>query len=104
MRFLFRLLGRLALLFLVAVSCADAQQKADTCHPSYCQIPDCYCGGTDIPGDLRPEDTPQFIMLTFDDAVNSLNEKFFGELFKDRYNPNGCPIKVRFNPFKLGCL
>jgi hypothetical protein len=36
----------------------------------------------------------QFVLLTFDDAVNSLNEKFFAELFKDRFNPNGCPIKV----------
>ena len=96
MRLLFRPLARLAVLFFVAVSFAEGQQKAETCDPRYCQIPDCYCGGTDIPGDLRPEDTPQFIMLTFDDAVNSLNEKFFGELFKDRYNPNGCPIKVRF--------
>ena len=51
-------------------------------------------GGADIPGDLRPEEIPQFVLLTFDDAVNGLNEKFFSELFKDRYNPNGCPIKV----------
>ena len=36
----------------------------------------------------------QFVLLTFDDAVNSLNEKFFADLFKDRLNPNGCPIKV----------
>ena len=84
----------LAFLSCVAVSVVSGQQKAEPCDPSYCRLPDCYCGGADIPGDLRPEEIPQFVLLTFDDAVNGLNEKFFSELFKDRYNPNGCPIKV----------
>ena len=69
-------------------------QKAGNCDPDVCRLPDCYCGGSDIPGGYKPEDIPQFVLLTFDDAVNSLNEKFFQELFKDRLNPNGCPIKV----------
>ena len=93
MRFTLNVVGRLALLSLVAVS-VNGQEKAESCDPSYCRLPDCYCGGSDIPGGYKPQDIPQFVLLTFDDAVNSLNEKFFSELFKDRLNPNGCPIKV----------
>jgi hypothetical protein len=88
--------GRLALLILVAVI-VNGQQKVDRCDPSYCRLPDCYCGGEQIPGGYRPEEIPQFVLLTFDDAVNGLNQKFFQELFKDRLNPNGCPIKVNTN-------
>lgn len=64
------------------------------CDPSYCRLPDCFCGGLDIPGGYSTSDVPQFVLLTFDDAVNSLNRAFFEDLFADRYNPNGCPIKV----------
>ena len=95
MRRSLHLVARLALISFVAVNVCTGQQKADSCDPSYCRLPDCYCGGTDIPGGYKPEEIPQFVLLTFDDAVNSLNEKFFQELFKDRLNPNGCPIKVR---------
>lgn len=70
------------------------QPTAEHCDPSVCRLPDCYCGGTEVPGGLSPEDIPQFVLLTFDDAVNGINKEFFAELFKDRQNPNGCPIKV----------
>jgi hypothetical protein len=60
MRSLIRLWAKLALLTFVVVS---GQQKADVCDPSYCRLPDCNCGGTDIPGGYRPEDIPQFVMV-----------------------------------------
>lgn len=69
-------------------------QDAERCDPSYCRLPNCYCGGSDIPGGYKPEQIPQFVLLTFDDAVNELNQKFFEDLFKNRINPNDCPIKV----------
>ncbi len=76
------------------VSVVVAQKKASQCDPSYCRLPDCYCGGTDIPGGYSANQIPQFVLLTFDDAVNDLNKAFFKDLFKGRTNPNGCPIKV----------
>ena len=69
-------------------------QEAERCDPRFCRLPDCYCGGSTIPGGYEPKDIPQFVLLTFDDAVNGLNQKFFDALFKNRNNPNGCPIKV----------
>ena len=76
------------------VSMAVAQQTADQCDPSYCRLPDCYCGGKQIPGGYKPEQIPQLVLLTFDDAVNDLNKAFFKKLYEGRTNPNGCPIKV----------
>lgn len=61
---------------------------------------DCFCSkdGTQIPGNLEPINTPQMIILTFDDAINVENwqiyqEKIFGT---KRKNPNGCPIRGTF--------
>ena len=72
----------------------DRQGRAARCDPDVCRLPDCFCGGKNVPGDLPKESIPQFVLLTFDDAVNGINKEFFAKLFKERYNPNGCPIKV----------
>jgi len=72
-------------------------QIASKCDPNICRLPSCYCGGTSVPGGLSREDIPQFVLLTFDDAVNSLNQQFFKNLFtRSRTNPNQCPIKATF--------
>ena len=54
------------------------QFEAGHCDPAFCQIPDCYCGGNEIPGGFSPDQIPQFVLLTFDDAVNDLNEVYTG--------------------------
>ncbi|XP_050719330.1 mucin-5AC-like isoform X8 [Eriocheir sinensis] len=67
--------------------------KATKCDPKVCRLPDCYCGGKDIPAGLSPAETPQLVLLTFDDSVNDLNKDLYVDLFeKGRVNPNGCPI------------
>jgi len=72
-------------------------QGAARCDPRNCRLPNCFCGGTEVPGGYSREDIPQFVLLTFDDAVNSLNQQFFKTLFNEkRKNPNGCPIKATF--------
>ena len=85
----------LLLALIASLSSLTSGQQADRCDPSYCRLPDCYCGGTSIPGGLSKDEIPQFVLLTFDDAVNDLNKAFFKELFEGRTNPNGCPIKVK---------
>lgn len=68
------------------------------CDRSECFLPDCFCSrdGTRIPGELERQETPQMIMLTFDDAVNQDNWELYNNvLFSGKHkNPNGCPIKV----------
>lgn len=68
------------------------------CDTSQCQLPDCFCSkdGTLIPNGMEPNQVPQMIMITFDDAINFENwDLYTKELFtNNRKNPNDCPIKV----------
>ena len=63
-----------------------------------CKLPDCWCGGTEIPGGLPVGETPQMIMITFDDAVTNQNYHLYTSIFNDgaRRNPNGCPVRGTF--------
>lgn len=48
-------------------------------------------------GGIPVEQTPQIVLLTFDDAVNDLNKPLYSDLFENgRKNPNGCPISATF--------
>lgn len=49
-------------------------------------------------GDLSVEEIPQIVLLTFDDAVNTLNFALYEQIFGNntRKNPNGCPIRSTF--------
>ncbi|XP_041975248.1 uncharacterized protein LOC121730318 isoform X5 [Aricia agestis] len=72
-------------------------KTAAKCRKDVCLLPDCFCGGKDIPGDLPVDKVPQMVLLTFDDSVNDLNKQLYSDLFeKGRVNPNGCPISATF--------
>ncbi|XP_076261093.1 chitin deacetylase-like 5 isoform X2 [Rhynchophorus ferrugineus] len=72
-------------------------KTAAKCRKDVCLLPDCYCGGKDIPGNIPVDQTPQMVLMTFDDAVNDLNKEYYYELFENgRKNPNGCPISATF--------
>lgn len=69
------------------------------CDFKNCTLPDCFCSvdATRIPGDLRPEETPQMVILTFDDAVNNENWEIYQKVFAaNRTNANGCPISATY--------
>ena len=34
---------------------------AKPCNPAACQLPDCRCSSTDMPGGLSPKDVPQVL-------------------------------------------
>ncbi|XP_018349464.1 PREDICTED: uncharacterized protein LOC108752835 isoform X1 [Trachymyrmex septentrionalis] len=75
----------------------QVDKPAAKCRRDVCLLPDCSCGGSDIPGDYLPEEIPQIVLLTFDDSVNDLNKGLYSDLFeKGRKNPNGCPISATF--------
>ncbi|XP_013402344.1 uncharacterized protein LOC106167975 [Lingula anatina] len=70
---------------------------AETCDPSECHIPKCHCPSSSPPGNIEPSKTPQVILITFDDAVHSVNIDYFRAIFNPKYkNPNGCPIGGTF--------
>lgn len=81
------------LLFLVYMVNARIQFKeAEPCDSTKCKPPNCRCSDNfDPPGGLRRSDTPQIIMITFDDAMSVLNYKQYQEAFDGLKNPNDCP-------------
>ncbi|KAM7294205.1 chitin deacetylase 8-like [Ixodes scapularis] len=70
-------------------------KKPEQCNFNNCKLPNCLCESTKPPVD----DIPQFVMLTFDDAVNRENMKFYQELLADPKRKNkasGCRIAATF--------
>ncbi|CAD6185566.1 unnamed protein product [Caenorhabditis auriculariae] len=74
--------------------------RATACDEARCRLPSCFCTSTGrkAPGNLPPHETPQFIVLSFDDAVNGKTFPDYKALFEQVLyrNPNGCPIKGSF--------
>ena len=43
------------------------------------------------------EETPQLVLITFEDSVNVEHQKVFDYIFDDkRKNPNNCPLRGTF--------
>ena len=70
--------------------------EADTCSDSYCSNATCRCSTTDPPMEIAVDDLPQFVLLSFDDAVTVSNKDFYLDLSSKYKNPNGCPIQMTF--------
>nr|WJN23032.1 chitin deacetylase 5a [Antheraea pernyi] len=86
----------LVLAVFLAAAIADELPLAEPCDEETCKLPDCRCSNTDIPGGLAPRDTPQFVLLTFDDGVNVINTETYRRLIYNRKNSNGCPAGTTF--------
>lgn len=70
---------------------------ARPCDKAQCQLPDCRCGGPQIPANISAKQMPQLVVLTFDDSINDLNQRLYTSIFHPiRRNPNGCPISSTF--------
>ncbi|KAG6456235.1 hypothetical protein O3G_MSEX009615, partial [Manduca sexta] len=69
---------------------------AEECDREACKLPECRCSSSDIPGGLKPRNTPQFVTVTFDDAVNVLNIETYRAILYNRRNSNGCNAGATF--------
>jgi len=67
-----------------------------SCDASKCQLPNCNCASTSPPGGLKPSDTPQFIVFTADDAVQTYTLDAVNQFLAHRKNPNGCSPKMTY--------
>ena len=73
--------------------------RALNCEPEACKLPHCFCSydGRQIPGGLTLKQTPQMVMLTFDDAVHDgIDDELMRILDEKMVNPNGCSMKGTF--------
>lgn len=84
------------LVVIPGILCRPASDPATPCDPAKCKHPDCRYSSTQIPGDLPVSKIPQIVMVSFDDAVNGQNMKYYQTLFPGVVNPNGCPISATF--------
>ncbi|XP_077497192.1 chitin deacetylase 1-like isoform X3 [Amblyomma americanum] len=89
-----------SLLFALTALCASDVVRCAECDPSRCRLEDnCLCVSTKPPGNLTVAETPQFVMITFDDAVNDQNMDFYRELLapgRRRNRANGCNMAATF--------
>ncbi|EFA00992.1 chitin deacetylase 9 precursor [Tribolium castaneum] len=90
---------KIFLLAIVTTALAAPQpplQAAEACDASKCKLPECRCASTNPPEGLDLEQIPQFVFLTFDDAVQITNYEIYTELFYNKTNPDGCPVQATF--------
>ncbi|KAJ3025152.1 UNVERIFIED_CONTAM: hypothetical protein HDU68_007421 [Siphonaria sp. JEL0065] len=66
------------------------------CDPTTCILPACLCPSFSPPGGLVIENTPQFVLITFDDYFTPQAYRNVSPIFDGVTNPNGCPIKGTF--------
>ncbi|XP_045463450.1 chitin deacetylase 8 [Harmonia axyridis] len=73
----------------------DDLPLAKPCDQKKCELPDCRCSSSEIPGGLSRDKTPQFVFLTFDDAIRSDNYQLYVDAFYGRKkNPDGCNVSA----------
>ncbi|KAI8822156.1 uncharacterized protein EV422DRAFT_525897 [Fimicolochytrium jonesii] len=70
------------------------QQPSDPSYscPATCVAPACVCASTKIPGGLTADQTPMFVTLTADDAVQPDTWAAFEQVLNSTVNPNGCNL------------
>lgn len=72
------------------------------CNPTNCATPNCMCASSSPPGGLAAADTPQFILLTHDDAINALADKVIRSITDQHTNPNGCNVPATWFTLQTG--
>ncbi|XP_030554082.1 uncharacterized protein LOC115757805 [Drosophila novamexicana] len=77
----------------------QALLRAEPCSAAKCKLPECRCSDAILP---RPKfkgkehEIPQFVTITFDDAVNAVNYAQYELLFDGLSNPDGCAATGTF--------
>ncbi|GAA5973519.1 hypothetical protein JCM11641_007095 [Rhodosporidiobolus odoratus] len=67
-----------------------------SCDTNTCKLPTCLCASTSPPGGLSPQDVPQFVTFTADDAIQSYTTDVMNHFLAERKNPNGCAPKMTY--------
>ncbi len=58
--------------------------------------PCCICPSPNPPGGLAPTSTPQLILLTFDDSINTTRYSAVRQILTNHFNPNGSAVQATF--------
>ncbi|KAH9359943.1 hypothetical protein HPB48_005771 [Haemaphysalis longicornis] len=87
-------------LWLFCLYCSCEATGRTECDPTTCR-PDneCTCISRQPPGNLSVLEMPQFVMLSFDDAINEDNVDFYRRLLapgRRRNRASGCNVAATF--------
>jgi len=85
-----------ALLSVLFLNLAASSNVKESCNPAECVAPDCRCFSQSPPDGLHPEDIPQLVFLTFDEAITKTNMVNYSSILHNRKNPNDCPVTMTF--------
>jgi len=62
------------------------------CDPNSCKPPSCTCASQSPPGGISPNEAPQFVLISYDDAVNDSTFGIIKNMYKGLAHSNGCPV------------
>jgi peptidoglycan/xylan/chitin deacetylase (PgdA/CDA1 family) len=66
------------------------------CDANSCQLPLCHCASSLPPGGLSHNEIPQFVLITFDDAINIFSEGFVQPIINGLQNPDGRMVPLTY--------
>lgn len=92
---LLRRAGALAALALVPIAVHAQSSTAGMAYqcPRVCTLPSCHCASAEPPAGLSRAETPQFVLVTFDDAIQDrLEDQAINLMFDGVRNPGGRPV------------
>ena len=98
------------LLFFFTFFLFSSSLFTDPCTPNNCKIENnCRCASKTIPGGLKREDIPQFVVFTLDDSIyeeqyqvlENLDFLLRNDLIKDAL---GCNVRLSYYVRQLGTL
>ncbi|MEM8598649.1 MAG: T9SS type A sorting domain-containing protein [Bacteroidota bacterium] len=90
------------LLALAAAPVADVAWAQYEC-PATCTLPTCHCASTAPPDGLAPAETPQFLLLTFDDCVLPATEARLRPILDGLTNPDGRALPRTYFVSRTNC-
>ncbi|KAL4458965.1 hypothetical protein ABPG75_013830 [Micractinium tetrahymenae] len=64
------------------------------CSPATCQPPDCLCASNLPPGGLTPQQIPQFILISHDNALDMRPYEHMLKVLGQKKQRNGCTVPV----------
>ncbi|KAL3885776.1 hypothetical protein ACJMK2_025815 [Sinanodonta woodiana] len=87
---------KILLSLIVLIGLLEYGFQQSTCDPKTCVLPNCRClNDPNIPGKLNVTDTPQMILLSFENTINDEYVDYYTAFFEIT-NPNGCQVRGTF--------
>jgi peptidoglycan/xylan/chitin deacetylase (PgdA/CDA1 family) len=94
MHYLLSFLLFISLLLIVGGQVIDYDCDVNICDGDVSR--ECVCASNQLPGGLTRDQTPQFIVITNDDAVTTVTGPAFRQITDPHRNANGCGVPATF--------